>query len=492
MPSHDDDVSRHYEVVVIGAGPAGEAAAELAGSLGHSVALVERDTVGGTVVTSGGAPTKTFREAAVYLSSFEKERIYGIALSAAPEVMYPAVRARAREVSERLRQATLDRIRERGVHLVHGEARLEGEHTVVARAGGGAETRLRAERVIVATGSRSLRPSGVPFDDPCVFDSETVAGIARKPRELLIVGGGAIGVEYATIFSALGVPVTILDAAARLAAMMDSEISRRLEQVFLERGNRVILGTGMASVRRDGDDLVVELGDGRQLRPDALLFAAGRSISTAGLGLDKAGVEVDARGRIVVDSERRTSCPWVFAAGDVIGPSLASVATDQGRQALCGALGLDFSAHVDQIPAAAIYGLPEVARAGKSEEDCAAEGIPYEIGRCELGTTPRGIIAGQDGLLKLVFHSGTGVLLGVHAICEIASEIAGTGQAMIHNEATIEDMVRMAYNTPTYTYGYKLAAADVLARLHPDVLRAMRLPSRAHRIRAGHRHGPPG
>jgi len=475
------DVSNRHDVVVIGAGPAGEAAAELGGGLGYRVALVERDVVGGTVVTSGGAPTKTFREAAVYLSSFEKEKIYGVALSAPPEVMYPAIRARAREVSERLRQAAVERIRERGVHLVHGEARLAG-HTVVARTGSGAETRLDAERVIIASGSRPLRPVGVPFDDQCVFDSETVLNIARKPREMLIVGGGAIGVEYATILSALGVPVTILDGASRLAGMMDGEISRRLEQVFLERGNQVILGTSMVSVRRDGDDLAVGLDDGRQLRPDALLFAAGRSVSTASLGLDTAGVETDARGRIIVDPERRTSCPWIFAAGDVIGPSLASIATDQGRQALCGALGLDFSAHVDQVPAAAVYGLPEVARAGKSEEDCAAEGIPYETGRCELGTTPRGLIAGQEGLLKLVFHGGTGVLLGVHAICEIASEIAGTGQAMIHNEATIEDVIRMAYNTPTYTYGYKLAATDALARLHPDVLRAMRLPSRAHRI----------
>jgi NAD(P) transhydrogenase len=482
MPSGSDDVIRHYDLVVIGAGPAGEAAAELAGNLGYQVALVERDTVGGTVVTSGGAPTKTFREAATYLSSFEKERVYGVALSAPPEVMYPAVRARARQVSERLRQATLERIRASGAHLVHGEARLEAERTVVARAGDGARTRLHADRVIIATGSSPLRPAGVPFDDPCVFDSETITNIARKPRELLIVGGGAIGVEYATIFSALGVPVTILDGAPRLAGMMDREISRRLEQVFLARGNQVILGTGMISVHRDGDALVTELGDGRQLRPDALLFAAGRSVSTAALGLETAGVGVDARGRIIVDSQRRTSCPWVFAAGDVIGPSLASIATDQGRQALCGALGLDFSMHVDQIPAAAVYGLPEVARVGKSEEDCAAEGIPYATGRCELGTTPRGVIAGQEGLLKLIFHGGTGVLLGVHVICEIASEIAGTGQAMMHNEATIEDVVRMVYNTPTYTYGYKLAAADTLARLHPDVLRAMRLPSQAHRI----------
>jgi NAD(P) transhydrogenase len=342
--------------------------------------------------------------------------------------------------------------------------------------------RLGAGTVIIATGSSPLRPAFVPFADPSVFDSATIAGISRRPRELLIVGGGAIGVEYASIFSALGAPVTILDVAPRLAPMMDREICARLEQVLLERGNRVILGARMVSVRRDGDDLAVDLDDGRQLRPDALLFAAGRSVSTAGLGLESVGVEVDARGRIVVDSQWRTTCPWVFAAGDVTGPDLASVAIEQGREALCGALGLDFTVLVDPIPAAAIYGLPEVARAGKSEDDCAAEGIGYECGRCELGTIPRGVIAGQPGLLKLVFDSRTGVLLGVHAICEIASEIAGTGQAMIHNRATVEDVIRMVYNTPTYTYGYKIAAIDTLARLDPDVLRGMRLPSRADRI----------
>ncbi len=471
-----------FDVVVIGAGPAGAAAAELAGVLGYTVALAERDVVGGTVVTSGGAPTKAFREAAAYLSAFEKEKTYGVALSAPPEVMYPAIRDRAREVSEQLRQATLERLSERGVQLVSGEGRLDADHAVMVTASDGTQRRLQAGRVIIATGSRPLRPPGVPFDDPFVADSETVADMTHMPRELLIVGGGAIGIEYATIFSALGSSVTILDAAPRLAAMMDGEISRRLEQVVRARGNQVILGTGMVSVRRDGEKLAVELDDGRQLRHDAMLFAAGRTVSTGGLGLEAAGVDVDRRGRIIVDSERRTSCPWVFAAGDVIEPSLASIATDQGRQAACGAIGLDFSAHVDKIPSAAIYGLPEVARAGMSEDDCVAEGIPYEIGRCELGTTPRGLIAGQDGLLKLIFHGGTGVLLGVHALGEIASEITGIGQAMIHNQATIEDVIRMAYNTPTYTYGYKLAAADTLARLEPEVLRAMRLPSRADRI----------
>jgi NAD(P) transhydrogenase len=477
-----DEVNSHHDVVVIGAGPAGEAAAELAGNLGYSVLIVERDTVGGTVVTNGGAPTKTFREAALYLSSFEKERIYGIALSAPPEIMYPAIRARTLQVSEQLRQATLERIRASGADLVHGEGWLEADHSVAVQTADGPQIRVRAERVIVATGSSPLRPASVPFDDPCVFDSETIASISSKPREMLIVGGGAIGVEYATIFSALEVPVTIVDAAPQLASIMDGEISARLEQVFLARQNRVILGTSVASIRRDGDHLAVRTDDGRQLHPDALLFAAGRSVSTAGLGLEQAGVDVDGRGRIIVDPQRRTSCPWVFAAGDVTGPDLASVAIDQGRQALCGALGLDFSAHVDQIPVGAIYGLPEVARAGKSEEDCVAQGIPFECGRCELGAIPRGVIAGQQGLLKLVFHAGTGVLLGVHAICEIASEIVGIGQAMIHHDATVEDVLRMVYNTPTYSYGYKFAAIDTLTRLDPAVLHTMDLPSRAHQI----------
>jgi NAD(P) transhydrogenase len=482
MASADDEANGRYDVVVIGAGPAGEAAAELAGNLGYSVAIVERDTVGGTVVTSGGAPTKSFRDAALYLSSFDREKIYGVTLAAPPDVMYPAVRARARQVSEQLVQATMERIRASGAHLVVGEGRLDGDHTVAVRGADGGETRLRGWRVIIATGSRPLRPPTVPFDDPYVYDSETIADITRKPREMLIVGGGAIGVEYATIFSALGVPVTILDSAPRLAAMMDGEISARLKQVLLARGNRVIVGTGMVSARRTGDHLAVTLGNGRRLRPDALLFAAGRMVSTAGLGLEKAGVDVDGRGRIVVDSERRTSCPWVFAAGDVTRPGLASAAIDQGRQAVCAALGLDFSVHVDQIPTAAIYGLPEVARAGRSEDDCAAERIPYECGRCELGALPRGVIAGQEGLLKLVFHASTGVLLGVHAIGEDASEITGTGQAMLHNQATVENVLRMVYNTPTYTYGYKLAAGDALARLDPHVLRTMSLPSQAHRV----------
>lgn len=199
--------------------------------------------------------------------------------------------------------------------------------------------------------------------------------------------------EYATIFSALGVPVTIVDAAPRLAAMMDAEISERLRRVFEGRGTQVVLGTGLVSVRRDEDELVAVLVDGRQLRSDTLLFAAGRSVDTSTLGLDHVGIDVDRRGRIVVDERRQTTCASVFAAGDVTGPTLASMATDQGRQAVCGAFDLDFSAHTDPLPASAVYGLPEVARAGLSEQDCVAQDTIGQPGQT-LGTEPSTPLAG--------------------------------------------------------------------------------------------------
>lgn len=475
-------MTSHYDLVVVGAGPAGESAAQMAANLRYSVALVERDTVGGAVVTSGGAPTKTFREAALYLNGFEKEAIYGISLAAPPEVLFRPLTTRAHEVSAAMQQATLDRLQTFGVHLVAGSARLEDGHTVLVRSTTGEETRLHGERIILATGSRPLRPASVPFDDPWVVDTEEIMEISGRPRHILIVGGGPVGVEYATIFQALGVPVTIVDTAPQLVAMMDEEISARLEQVFRRRGTEVITGTGMASTQRDGDQLRTILTDGRELRPDALLFAAGRSVDVTALSLDTAGIEIDERGRVVIGERGQTSCPSVFAAGDVTGPALASIATDQGRQAVCGAFDLNFSVHVDRLPASAVYGMPEVARAGMSEQDCKSAAIAYEIGRCELGSTPRGLIAGEEGLLKLVFRREDGALLGVHVISQIASELVGTGQAMIHGTATIEDVLRMAYSTPTYTYGYKLAGLDAMLRFDPDVLRGMRLPSEADRV----------
>jgi len=468
-----------FDLVVIGAGPAGESAAQMAANLGHSVALVERDRVGGTVVTNGGAPTKTFREAALYLSAFEKEKVYGVSLAAQPDLMYPAMAARARAVSNAMQQAASDRLGALGVRLVFGTARLEDGRTVAVRSSAGAETRLVGNRIVLATGSRPLRPASVPFEDPWVFDSEEIMELGDRPRDILIVGGGPVGVEYASIFSALGVPVTILDAAPRLVMMMDEEISQRLEGVFLKRGVHVITGTGMASVERDGENLRVVLADGRELRPAALLFAAGRSVDTSELGLDTAGIDVDGRGRIVVDESGRTSCSSVWAAGDVIGPALASVATDQGRQAICGAFDLDFAVHLDHIPVSAVYGMPEVAAAGMTEKDCEAAGIPYAIGRCELGSTPRGIIAGEAGLLKLVFRRADAALVGVHVIGSLAAELIGVGKAMIHGGATVEDVIRTVYSTPTYTYGYKLAGIDALPRLEPAVLRTMHLPSAA-------------
>jgi NAD(P) transhydrogenase len=470
-------VPQLYDLVVIGAGPAGHAAAEFAASIGYSVALVYRETAGKAVFDAGGTHTKALREAAVYLSAFGKEKIYGVLLPAPPDVIFAALGARARSVGETLRQAALDRMLDQGVHLVHGSARLLDDHTVLVRPDGDQEIRLRAARIIIATGSRPAHPHSVPFEDPAVYDAENILTITHKPRDLLIVGGGAIGVEYATIFSALGVPTTIVEAAHRLLPAMDGEISGLLERVLTGRGVQMLLGRPVTAVRRDGDQLVATVSGGPQTRADTLLFAAGRSIDTSELSLSAVGIDLDIHGRILVDEARQTSCPAVYAAGDVTGPTLASIADHQGRQAVCGAFDLDFAMDVDDPPVWAMYGLPEVACTGLTEHDCRAANVPYHVGRCDFASTPRGVIAGDRyGMLKLIFHRDSTLLLGAHALGDIAAEIITTGHAVIHARFTLGDVVRMAYNTPTYSDGFRLAGLDALRKFGTEGLR-VRLPA---------------
>lgn len=456
---------RPFDLVVIGAGPAGHAAAEFAASIGHTVALVDRYVAGGTALDAGGTHTKALREAAVYLDAFGKQKIYGVLLSAPPEVMFTALAARARSVGESLRQAAFDRILDHGASLVHGHARLADGHTVLVRPDGGDEIRLHGERIILATGSRPTHPAGVPFDDPGVYDCESFLTIDRKPRDLLIIGGGGAGIEYATILSALGVPTTVVDATPRLLTRMDGEISDTLHRVLVDRGVRVLLGRPVTGVSRDGGRLVATLAGGARIRTDTLLYAGGRTVDTARLGLAASGVDVDGQGRVLVDGTRRTSCPTVYAAGDVTGPTLASIAGDQGRLAACGALGIDAPANAGAAAVWAVYGLPEVAGAGLTEYDCLAAGVAYHVGRCDFSATPRGLIAGDRyGLLKLIFDRETTALVGAHALGDIASEIITTAQTMMRARFRLDDVVGMVYNTPTYSDGFRFAGLDGLRK----------------------------
>jgi NAD(P) transhydrogenase len=319
--------------------------------------------------------------------------------------------------------------------------------------------------VLIATGSRPWRPPNIPFDLEGVCDTNTILHRGRVPRDLLIVGGGPVGVEFATIAHALGANVTLADRGNRLMAMMDEEMTTCMEELFREWGIRVLFGATCDGIAARNGALEIRMSTGERLAKDTVLFAAGRVANTENLGLDAAGVALDARGRIAVDRHFRTSVNGVYAAGDVLGPTLASIAMEHGRVAICHAFGIPFEGIVDPAPVSAVYGMPEVSGAGLTEGQCREKGLDYEVGRADLALTPRGAIAGRGGRLKLIFLSGDRKLVGVHCIGDIASEIVGIGQMAIRCGGTINTIANMSLNTPTYSYAYKYAAFDGLRRL---------------------------
>ena len=453
-----------YDLVAIGAGPAGESATELAAFFGHRSAIVEKARPGGTVTTTGGAPTKTLREAALYFSGLCAGDIYGIKMSAPPEVATDIIRRRTWAVCEVLQKLTADNINKNKVDFIQGTACLDHQGHVVVSDQGAQKRILRSKVILVATGSRPFRPANVSFEIPGVCDTDTILNRGRVPKSIVIVGGGPVGTEFATICHALGAEVTLIDRGTRLISMMDREVTCRMEQLFRDWGITVLLGATADGVTQKGEGLEVTLSNGTKLFPDTILFAAGRVANTQNLGLEAAGVDLDPRGRIAVDEHFRTSARSIYAAGDVLGPTLASIAMEQGRVAVCHAFGIPFAGTVDPSPVSAVYGMPEVSGAGLTEEQCRDQKLDYEVGRSDLSLTPRGAIAGRGGLLKLIFAKTDRKLVCVHCIGDIASEIVWIGQMLIRCGGAINMLANMSINTPTYSYAYKYAAFDGLRK----------------------------
>jgi NAD(P) transhydrogenase len=454
-----------YDLIAIGSGPAGESATELASFFGHRCAVIEKARPGGTVTTTGGAPTKTLREAALYFSGLVEGEVYGIEISVPPEVATDTIRKRTLDVCDLLQKMTAENIAKDNVDYIHGAARLEGGGRVIVTGDDGRKRGLRANLVLIATGSRPWRPPNIPFDLEGVCDTDTILQRGRVPKDMLIVGGGPVGVEFATIARALGAKVTIADRGDRLMAMMDGEITACMEELFRAWDIPVLFGSTCDGIIAKNGALEIKMSTGETLSQDTVLFAAGRVANTEDLGLDAAGVALDARGRIVVDNHFRTSVKGVYAAGDVLGPTLASIAMEHGRIAVCHAFDIPFEGVVDPAPVSAVYGMPEVSGAGLTEEQCRDQGLDYEVGRADLARTPRGAIAGRGGRLKLVFLKKDRKLVGVHCIGDIASEIVGIGQMAIRCGGTMNTIANMSLNTPTYSYAYKYAAFDGLRRL---------------------------
>ena len=454
-----------YDFIAIGAGPAGESAAELASFFGHRSAIVENDHPGGTVTTTGGVPSKTLREVAVYLSGLREGDVYGLRLATTPEVVTDTIRRRTWEVCETLQGVAATNIANHNVDFIQGTARLDSPGTIVVTASDGQKRELRAKTILIATGSRPWRPSTASFDSPAICDTDTILQRGRVPKDIVIVGGGPVGVEYATVFHALGAKVTLVDRGKRLMGAMDDEVAGQMEALFQQWGVTVRFGATVERTLAKDDAVAVELSSGERLLPDTILFAAGRVPNTEGLGLDVLGIDVDERGRIVVDDTFLTSAPGIYAAGDVVRVTLASVAAEQGRVAVCHAFGIPFEGTVDPSPVSAVYGMPEVAGAGLTEAQCRDRGLDYEVGRARLELTARCAIAGRGGLLKLIFLKSDRKLVGVHCIGDIASELVGIGQMVIRLGGTLNTIANMSMNTPSYSYAYKDAAFDGLRRL---------------------------
>jgi NAD(P) transhydrogenase len=459
-----------FDLVVIGSGPAGEKGAAQAAYFGQRVALVERaPQVGGASVHTGTLPSKTLREAALYVTGFHRQELYGMRLELDRDASLRRLMGRLRAVTSGQVDQISRNLDRHDIRTLHGRACFLSPTELGVFDNDGRETaRLSARVFLIATGSSPFRPAGVPFDDPDVEDSDTILDLDRIPETLAIVGGGVIGCEYACIFAALGTRITIVEGRESLLGFLDPEISSELQRVLERGGHQVRLGDAVESIARvPGGPLRMRLRSGGDLDVDKVLYSAGRSGNTSGMGLGAAGITVDSRGRIPINTQFQTSVPHIYAAGDVIGsPGLASVSMEQGRVAMCHAFDIAYKTRVSELLPFGIYTIPEISMVGATEPALAADGVAFEIGRAHFADNARGQIIGErEGLLKLLFEVPSKRLLGVHIAGDRATELVHIGQMVMQTHGTIDAFIDSVFNFPTLAEIYKYAAYDGLGRL---------------------------
>jgi NAD(P) transhydrogenase len=458
---------RKYDLVILGAGPAGEKAAAQAGYFGKRVAIVERaPEPGGAGVHTGTLPSKTLRESALYLSGYRNRELYGIAVKLEPGATLPLLMARKAAIARTESQRIRDNLAKHGVDYFFGHGRITGPNTVVVTTAADS-VELCGEYLLLATGSRPFRPHGIAFEDPRIHDSDEILDLERLPSSLTILGAGVIGCEYACMFAALGSKVTLVDARAEILPFLDGEIVERLQSAMTGLGIRLQCGSRWRDVATTDAGVVTTLEDETALSSDQLLFAAGRIGRTEDLGLDAVGLRADARGCLSVDAAYRTGVPSILAAGDVIGfPALASTSMEQGRVAVCRAFGFDYKQSVAEVLPYGIYTIPEVSSVGETERTCREKGISYVAGRAPFRDNARGKIAGDiEGMTKLIVDAKTRRVLGVHVIGERATELVHIGQVALHLSATVDLFIDMVFNFPTLAESYKYAAYECLGAL---------------------------
>ncbi len=459
-----------YDLVVIGSGPAGQKGAISAAKLKKRVAIVERRprSVGGVCLHTGTIPSKTMREAILHLSGFRHRDVYGERYRDKRRFTMQDLKRQIAQVVENEMDVIGDQLDRNGIDLYCGDARFAGPHEVVVEQPDG-NVHLAGDKFLIACGTRPARPANIPFDGRRVFDSDEILEIESIPRSMVVVGGGVIGIEYAIMFAALGVRVTIVDGRDRLLEFCDREIVDALLYHCRSLGMMFRLGEDVIGIDalREGR-VAIQLESGKRLISESVLFAVGRTGDTEGLNLPAAGLQPDERGRLWCDENQRTWAPHIYGVGDVVGfPALASVSMEQGRRAVCHAFDQPF--HKFQHLPYGLYTIPEISMVGQSEEQLTKSRVPYEVGVARFREIARGQILGdQQGLLKLLFHRTTRKLLGVHCIGETATEIIQIGQSVMAFDGTIDYFRDTVFNYPTMAECYKVAAFDGLNRLLLD------------------------
>jgi len=458
-----------YDLVVVGSGPAGRRGAIQAAKLGKKVLVIEQGKrVGGVSVHTGTIPSKTLRETALNLSGWRERGFYGRSYRVKQEISAEDLRRRLLITLDHEVEVLEHQFARNRVQHIRGKASFVDTNTLQIIKDDGDTMTVTGASVLLAVGTKPFRPDYMPFDNKTVLDSDELLDIEELPRSMVVIGAGVIGIEYATIFSALDTAVTVIDPKSTMLDFIDKEIIEDFTYQLRDRNMKLLLGTKADKVERlDTGKVQLTLDSGRHLVTDMVLFAAGRMGATDTLNLQAVGIEADSRGRLKVNPETfQTSVPNIYAAGDVVGfPSLASTSMEQGRIAARVAIGAVAKEPQKYFPYG-IYAVPEISTCGLTEEEMKERGIPYECGIARFRETSRGHIMGLDtGLLKLIFSLKTRRLLGVHIVGEGATELVHIGQAVLNLKGTVEYFVENTFNYPTLAEAYKIAGLDAWNRM---------------------------
>ncbi|MEQ3554451.1 Si-specific NAD(P)(+) transhydrogenase [Pseudonocardia nematodicida] len=457
-----------YDLMVIGSGPGGQKAAIAAAKLGKRVAIADREhMMGGVCVNTGTIPSKTLREAVLYLSGFTQREMYGASYRVKAEITIDDLLARTRHVIGREIEIVRSQLLRNHVDILTGTARFTDPHTVVVEGHArGDHNTVTAAKFVIATGTSPARPDSVEFDGERVVDSDQILEVGRVPDTMVVVGAGVIGIEYASMFAALGTRVTVVEKRDAMLTFCDPEVVESLKFHLRDQAVTFRFGEEVSSVEVTGRGTVTSLVSGKKIPADMVMYSAGRQGMTESLDLGKAGLEADERGRITVDKQYRTGVEHIAAVGDVIGfPALASTSMDQGRLATCHLFDEPVR-ELAELQPIGIYTIPEISFCGRTEAELTAAAIPYETGLARYRELARGAIIGDSyGMLKLLVSTDDRTLLGVHVFGTSATDLVHIGQAIMGCGGTVDYLVDTVLNYPTLSEAYKVAALDATNKI---------------------------